>query len=146
MDRHNHHATVVVIGRSGVIIIGPSGSGKTSLALALIDLWSSRGKFASLVTDDQVWLTARSGRLVGEAPNEIAGLVEIRGLGPVPIRSERATIIDLVVKLVPAVDVPRFREPQFESFEGISLPRMDLCAAQPERAARAVGAWLDGRL
>ncbi len=69
------HATAVSISGYGVMIGGKSGSGKTDLALRLID----RG--AILISDDYVTLSDISGALMlATAPN-IAGKIEIRGLG-----------------------------------------------------------------
>ena len=57
-----------------------AGPGKSSLALAVVEHFRLRGRFAALVADDGVWLSVAAGRLVAEAPQAIAGLVEIRGL------------------------------------------------------------------
>lgn len=68
-------ASAVVIAGRALLIEGPPGSGKSSLALALID----RG--AGLIGDDAVTLTAKSGRLIAAPPPNIAGLLEVRGVG-----------------------------------------------------------------
>jgi len=69
------HATSVVIGGFGVLIMGPSGVGKSDLALRLID----RG--ATLISDDYTIVTARDGSLLLNTPPAIAGRMEIRHLG-----------------------------------------------------------------
>lgn len=140
--RDNYHATVVILGRHGVLIAGPSGAGKTTLALDLIERWKADGAFASLVADDQVWLSAHSRRLVAEAPEEIAGLAEIRGFGPAAMRNESMTVVDLVIKLVPEEDVPRYREYGFMTLLGVYLPKMDLSVTPPGAAVRAITAFL----
>ena len=43
------HATAVVHGESGVLILGPTGSGKSALALALLARARSAGEFGALV-------------------------------------------------------------------------------------------------
>jgi hypothetical protein len=58
-----------------VLIGGRSGAGKSDLALRLID----RG--ASLVSDDYTELRRVGGRVLARAPAEIAGKIEVRGLG-----------------------------------------------------------------
>lgn len=68
-------AGAVVIAGRAVLIEGPPGSGKSSLALALID----RG--AGLIGDDAVTLKAKSGRLIASPPPNIAGLLDVRGVG-----------------------------------------------------------------
>lgn len=62
-------------GAVGVLFLGPSGIGKSECALELV----SRGH--RLVADDVVCLKAHEGQLVGEAPELIRHMMEIRGLG-----------------------------------------------------------------
>ena len=85
----NFHASAVVLGDRGIVIAGASGAGKTQLALALISHARSFGLFARLVADDQILLSAHDGRLVCAAPATIAGLVEVRGVGPQPVAHSR---------------------------------------------------------
>ncbi|MCZ8370404.1 MAG: HPr kinase/phosphatase C-terminal domain-containing protein [Porphyrobacter sp.] len=68
-------ASAVAVGGRALLIEGPPGSGKSSLALALIE----RG--AGLIGDDAVTLTADGARLIASAPPNIAGLLEVRGVG-----------------------------------------------------------------
>lgn len=144
MEPVNLHATALVAGGAGLLIRGPSGAGKSRLALALIDLCRARGRFAALVADDRVWLSAHGGRLVAAAPQPIAGLVEIRGYGPAPLAHEKRAVIDRLVVLVEPEDAPRHREDATGTVAGLglALPRLDLAARDAEGAARAVLAWL----
>lgn len=140
----NLHATVVVAGAAGVMILGPSGAGKTSLALALVEHFSVRGRFAALVADDGVWLKAVAGRLVAEVPAAIAGLAEIRGLGPVRRPHEPRAVIDRVVRLVPRAEAPRIAaEGASETVHGLALPALTLAEGDTAAAVRALAAWLD---
>ncbi len=76
-----------------MLIEGPSGAGKSDLALRLID----RG--AVLVSDDQT-LVVRSGKiLVARAPTEIAGRMEVRGIGIVAMPHVDDVPVGLVVRL-----------------------------------------------
>ncbi|MBI1403551.1 MAG: serine kinase [Porphyrobacter sp.] len=70
-----HAAGAVAIGGRALLIEGPPGSGKSSLALALID----RG--AGLIGDDAVTLVREGGALIASPPPNIAGLLEVRGVG-----------------------------------------------------------------
>jgi serine kinase of HPr protein (carbohydrate metabolism regulator) len=139
------HATAVVLGEYGVLIAGPSGSGKSSLALALVDRFRAGGRFARLVSDDQMFLSAHQGRLVCHAPSTIAGLVEIRGLGPVPAEYEAATAVDLLVRLVPANEVERLPEEASELLLGCKVPRMMLAEREIVVATPLVLAALGAR-
>ena len=54
----NFHATAVVLGDRGIVIAGEPGMGKTQLALDLISHARTQGRFARLVADDQIFLSA----------------------------------------------------------------------------------------
>ena len=114
------HASCVAIGDKAVLIEGPSGAGKSDLALRLID----RG--AKLVSDDYTILTRRQKRLVASPPPTIAGRIEVRGIGIIPMPHVEEIIVALIVELtadhdrMPADGVAR-------RIAGIDLPltRMD---------------------
>ncbi len=136
------HATALVLGDSGVLITGPSGSGKTRLALALIDRFVLQQRFARLVGDDQLFVAARGGRLVASCPGTIAGLAEVRGVGPRPLPTLASAVIDLVVRLIPECETPRLPDPLSETIAGIAVPRLDLPSRNVIAASLAVTAWL----
>ena len=94
------HASVVQFNQGAVMLMGPSGSGKSTLALALI-----RQKNAHLVADDRALLQIDAEQnLCATAPENIAGLIEVRGMGLLRIGTEGAArapaIIRLAVELV----------------------------------------------
>lgn len=92
------HATAVAINGEGVLLIGPSGSGKSDLALRLID----RG--AVLISDDGVLVDAAEPLpLLRTAPN-IAGMIEMRGIGIIKMPFADAVPLHLVVRLGIAPD------------------------------------------
>ena len=95
----------MVLGDRGVLIRGPSGSGKTTLALTLIAWFQSHGRFARLVGDDQLFPTAQA-VASWRAAAAIAGLSEIRGIGPRPLPFMTDAVIDLVARLVPEPEAP----------------------------------------
>lgn len=115
------HATCVEIEGSGVLLRGPSGSGKSDLALRLIE----RG--ARLVADDQVLLSAEDGAVWAAPPPEIAGKMEVRGVGIVAMRHAPRCRVDLVCDLVEAARVPRLPAPEREELlPGCFVPRLAL--------------------
>lgn len=142
MTTRNCHGTLVVLGNQGVLITGPSGSGKSTLALKLIVLGNSTGFHTSLVSDDQVLLSAEKGELRGSAPITIAGLVEVWGVGPTPIAHQDQARIDLVVKLVPKASAPRMNGERTEVLEGVAVPVIELEANNAAGAALAIMAKL----
>lgn len=97
-----------------MLLRGPSGSGKSDLALRLID------NGATLVSDDYTDLSVREGVLTASAPETIAGLMEVRGVGIVRLspKSEPAKPVPvaLLVDLVhDSETVERLPEPQTET-------------------------------
>jgi len=118
------HATCIDCKGHGVLITGRSGCGKSDLALRLID----RG--ARLVSDDYTEVEVIDGRLVGRAPREIAGLIEVRGLGILPIAAVPQS--NIVVHIVLDMDVPRLPEQALTTnIAGIAVPSFALAGLEP---------------
>ena len=138
----NFHGVAVVLGDRGVLIAGPSGSGKTGLGLALIAHTRSQAWFARLVADDQVFLEARNGKLICAAPAAIAGLAEIRGIGPRPMAFEPRSCVDLLVRLAGRGQAPRFQEAETEVLEGCATPCLTLSGDDRQGALFAVASYL----
>ncbi len=138
----NFHATAVVLGDRGIVIAGEPGMGKTQLALDLISHARTQALFARLVADDQIFLAAHRGRLLCAAPPAIAGLAEVRGLGPRPVRYEAKAPVDLLVRLVGRSAAQRFPEEETEVLRGCHVPLMRLAADDRQAALAAVLAWL----
>lgn len=138
----NHHGTLVILGDRGVLITGPSGSGKTTLALSLLRHCAAFNRFARLVSDDQVFVSVASGRIIGRAPAAIGGLAEARGFAPAPVEHEPAAVIDLAVQLVPAKDASRYQDDGTAVLEGIRIPCLGLAERKTEAAVFAVAARL----
>jgi HPr kinase/phosphorylase len=138
-----HHASAIVIGEAGVLIRGPSGAGKTQLALALIEEAGRAGRFARLVGDDRVDVSATGQRLVVRPHPAIAGHIERRGLGLAPIDHIEAASLRLVVDCLDT-EPPRLPEPEdmVVELEGVTLPRIAVDAGNPAQAAGLVMAGL----
>jgi len=109
------HGTCIAIDGNGVLLRGPSGSGKSDLALRLID------GGGDLVADDRVDLDAAGGQLIASAPDNLRGLLEVRGLGVLQQDARAETPVMLVIDLVPADDVERMPEPQHTVLQGIEI-------------------------
>jgi len=120
------HASAVLAGRRAILIRGPAGAGKSRLALALIQA-AQCGliTFARLVGDDRVELAAAHGRLLARAPQTLAGLIEVRGLGIRRLDHEGVAVIGLVVDLAVS-DAERLpgRATQEVEIYGILIPRL----------------------
>ena len=84
------HATAVAIAGRAVLILGSSGSGKSDLALRLITtplLHDGKPLEVRLVSDDQVIVERQGDRLFASPPPTIAGRLEVRGIGILPVAS-----------------------------------------------------------
>lgn len=120
------HASAVRVGNRAVLIRGPSGAGKSRLAFDLI-LAGRAGQIATamLIGDDRVHLTASDGRLMVRPALELAGLIEIRGLGIRRCDFVDEAVVDLVVDLA-AADAERLPPPEAlqTQISGIKIPRI----------------------
>lgn len=103
-ERHNIHATGIVLDGIGLILRGQPGSGKSLLALDLLDQWEARGLTAQLVSDDRVEIEARKGALTMHPAPNIAGLIELRGRGIVSRPHVEAAPLHLVIDLVDTLE------------------------------------------
>jgi len=123
-------ATCVAVGGRGVLIEGAPGTGKSSLALALID----RG--AVLVGDDGVLVETEAGRVVASPHPNIAGKLEVRGVGIIDLPVAAAVPIALVIHL--DEDAPRYVEAaETRGIGGIAVPLIRLWPGSPVLHLRA---------
>lgn len=123
------HGSCVAVGEVGLLIRGPSGAGKSMLALRLILDPPRVLPPAELVADDRVLLAAEAGALIARPPPELAGLMEVRGLGIRRIPHRPSVALRHVVDLM-APDAARMPEPGAvrEVLQGIEISRIALPA------------------
>ncbi|MEG2675844.1 MAG: HPr(Ser) kinase/phosphatase, partial [Clostridia bacterium] len=126
-----YHGTLLNINGTGVLLTGDSGMGKSETALELIH----RGH--RLVADDAVIIKRYKNELVGEAPENIKFLMEVRGIGIIDVRSmfgvgsvlnnEDINLIIHLEKLTEDSVVERLgSDIQSEEILGMSLPKMTI--------------------
>ena len=114
------HATAIAIEGQGVLIRGPSNSGKSDLALRLID------DGAQLVADDRVNIACVENYLNISAPDNLKGLIEVRGVGVVKIGAVDKAALKLIIDLKPGTDIKRLPEPREETLEGVAVLVLEL--------------------
>ena len=124
------HASAVLVENRAVLIRGPSGAGKSRLAFDLI-LAGRSGQIpqAVLIGDDRVHLDAGEGQLWVRPARELAGLIEIRGLGIRRCDFAAQAIVGLVVDLC-AADAERLPPPEklLTRIYGVKIPRIPVAA------------------
>ncbi len=120
------HATAVLVGVARVLIRGPSGAGKSRLAFELT-LAGRAGQIppAVLVGDDRVHLQVSGSHLMVRPARQLAGLIEIRGLGIRRCDFADEAIVSLVVDLA-AADATRLPAPEAlrTRIHGVQIPRI----------------------
>jgi serine kinase of HPr protein (carbohydrate metabolism regulator) len=120
----------------GALIDGPSGAGKSDLALR-----AARQGFR-LVADDRVVAFLSGGRLYGRAPDTLAGLIEVRGVGVVRHDCLPFARIVLSASCAPGPDaVERVPDDATTTILGVRLPTLaiwPLEAAAPAKLAVAL--------
>ncbi|MEE9318088.1 MAG: HPr kinase/phosphatase C-terminal domain-containing protein, partial [Rhodospirillales bacterium] len=124
------HATCVEMDGKGVLLMGPPGSGKSDLALRLID------GGARLVADDRTDLVLNDDKLTARAPKELAGRIEVRGIGIVALDAVQDIPVALVVEMAPAEELERIPDPASFEVLGARIPRIRLDPFQASATAK----------
>ena len=128
------HASTVALDGRAVLISGPSGSGKSDLTLRLLD----RG--FTLISDDQTIVRKDGDQLLASAPPNIAGKLEIRGIGIVEMEMIDDVPVALLVELTS--DIQRLPDDSRERpILGVPLPLISIdamTASAPSKVALAL--------
>ena len=125
----NVHGTGLLLGSVGVLLRGPSGAGKSVLALSLLDRWEGRGMPAFLVSDDRVDLVQTGRDLSMRAPENLAGLIELRGRGIVQRPHKSLVTLHLVIDLVPDMVRMLEEDAMLTEIAGMTVARAPVPAA-----------------
>lgn len=122
------HANLLKIYGFGVLITGKSGLGKSEVTLELLK------KSHMFVADDAVICKKIYGKIIGKAPENFYGFIEVRGLGVVNVerifgieKMEKSTPIDIwieIEKFNPSVHTYERlgKEIQYKKIMGVKIP------------------------
>lgn len=127
----NIHASCVALNGRAVLILGASGQGKSDLALRLMD----RG--AVLVADDRCDIWIEDGQLWCRPPENLAGKIEVRGIGIVERPWKAPVPLTLAVRLTESYDrMPDAR--RIEMVAGHALPALALSAFEASAPIKVI--------
>lgn len=125
------HASCIAINGRAILLLGPSGAGKSDLTLRLID----RG--AQLVSDDYTELRRTAdGTLIASAPPRIAGQMEVRGIGIVPVPALTEAPVHLALDLTDMVERMPLT-PLTMEVAGVVLPLMKIAPFEASAPIKA---------
>jgi len=120
------HASAVRVGEQAILIRGPSGSGKSRLAFDLI-VAGRAGQVpeAILIGDDRIHLAREGNVLVARPAENLAGRIEIRGLGIRRLPFVQEATVGIIVDLDAddAARLPAERSLR-TAIHGIEIPRI----------------------
>jgi hypothetical protein len=124
-DTATIHASAVLIGPTAALIRGPAGSGKSRLVWDILQA-AAQGAlpFARLVGDDRVYVETHSGRLLVRPAEQLAGLLEVRGLGIRRLPYELVAAVGLVVDLAAEGAARHPQAAGVAVIAGVSLPSL----------------------
>lgn len=138
----NIYATSLNYKGKAVLLTGESGSGKSDLALRLIMRYGAR-----LIADDRTDVEVKDGHLKLSAPENIKGLLEVRGIGiqkvPFDQEGEAALWVELTTN---SKKIERLPQESFVEVEGVKLPAIKLNAFEdsaPEKIVIKMDSLLD---
>jgi len=135
-ERKIIHATFVVLNKKGILLQGESGSGKSDIALRMIE-----SKGAELVADDAVEIFIHNGELWGKAPDNLKGMLEVRGIGIVKYPYVNDFAVDMAVELKnKPEEIERMPIKQHEIILGLEINKIDLYAKESSAPDKIVAA------
>ncbi len=116
------YANSVNINGFGILIRGISGCGKSDLSLRLIHMGSG------LISDDQTAVIKKDDIIILNAPETIAGKIEIRGFGILNIAYDKNIVLRLIVDLLPVDQIERMPMQNYDIILDVKIPILQLNA------------------
>jgi len=132
----NIHASCVSWQDKGIMLLGKSGLGKSDLCLRLI-----QNHEALLVADDRAILNVSHETIIVSAPDNLKGMLEVRGVGILQAPHCDNCSLNIVVELLPdSTAVERFPDNDFWIYNNIKVPLIRLYAFDVSAANKIIAA------
>lgn len=106
----NIHANAVLFQERGFLFIGKAGSGKSDLTLRLMEAGGT------LISDDRTILIPQGDMLCATPPDNLAGKIEVRGIGIITVNYTKYCPIDIICEL--STNYPRIPEEKTKIIRG----------------------------
>lgn len=110
--------------------MGPSGSGKSDLALRIMDAGGA------LISDDYTQLMVLENQLFGSAPENIKGMIEVRGVGLLRVPTIRSARMDFLIVCDRKESIERLPPLIHTQIEGIKLRQLHLYPFESSAVAK----------
>ena len=130
----NIHASCVCIKNKGILFLGDSGSGKSDISLRLIADYK-----ATLIGDDRIDIIAKGNNIIASAPKNLSGLLEVRGIGIIKVKTKRKNKIDLAVFLTQD-KIERMPEPLYYELLDKKIPLININPFEASATAKILAA------
>jgi serine kinase of HPr protein (carbohydrate metabolism regulator) len=114
----------------GALVMGEAGSGKSDLVLRAL------GSGFRMAADDRTLVWRSGGMLYGRAPESIAGLIELRGVGILPEPAVPLAEIVLIVRCEPPGEIERLPDAELEELARVRIPLLRLAALEASAPAK----------
>ena len=111
------YATAIAFNHHGILFFGESGSGKSDFAYQLIQKFPSS---VSLISDDRVDIYHKDKKIFLSPPSQIAGLLEVRGVGIITFPFMANIELTLCVNL--RTNYPRLPVNKYKEIAGKQIP------------------------
>ena len=130
----NIHASCVCIKNKGILFLGDSGSGKSDISLRLIADYK-----ATLIGDDRIDIIAKGNNIIASAPKNLSGLLEVRGIGIIKVKTKKKNKIDLAVFLTQD-KIERMPEPLYYELLDKKIPLININPFEASATAKILAA------
>lgn len=130
----NIHASCVCIRNKGILFLGDSGSGKSDISLRLITDYK-----ATLIGDDRIDIIAKGNNIIASAPKNLSGLLEVRGVGIIKVKTKKKNKIDLAVFLTQD-KIERMPEPLYYELLDKKIPLININPFEASATAKILAA------